>query len=89
MPESEHDNSYKITRLEFRQDEHIRNFEKHCAEESDNFDALFDQVRKLETALNSIDKTLSNQKTVIGTIVLFTSAIFSVVVAVTQYFGKS
>jgi hypothetical protein len=79
----------KIARLEVRQDEHMRNFERHCAEESDSFDALFNQVRKLEASLNSIDRALSNQKTFIGAMVLFLSSIFAVVGLAVQYFGKS
>jgi hypothetical protein len=79
----------KIARLKVKQEEHMRNFEKHCSEESENFDALFTQVRKLEASHNSIDKTLSNQKTFIGAMVLFIGSLFSVVVVVVQYFGKS
>jgi hypothetical protein len=78
----------KIARLEVRQDEHIRNFDRHCVEESDNFDALFTQVRKLEAALISIDKTLSNQKTFIGSMMLFISSTFAIVVAGLNYFIK-
>jgi hypothetical protein len=79
----------KIARLEVRQDEHMRNFASHCADEDKNFDALFDQVRELNKALASIDKTLSNQKTVIGTTILLVGAIFSLIGLAVQYFGKA
>jgi hypothetical protein len=79
----------KIARLEIKQEEHMKQFEKHCAEESSNFDALFAQTRKLEASLVSIDKTLSNQRSFIGAIVLYTVSLFSVIVAAVQYFGKT
>jgi hypothetical protein len=78
----------KIARLEVRQDEHIRNFDRHCVEESDNFDALFNQVRKLENTLSSVEKALSNQKGFIGGVVFCTGGLFAVVVAGLNYFIK-
>jgi hypothetical protein len=81
--------SIKIVRLEVKQEEHMRQFEKHCAEESSNFNALFAQTRKLEASLVSIDQTLSNQRSFIGAIVLYTGGLFAVVVAAVQYFVRS
>ena len=78
----------KIARLEVKQEEHIKQFERHCVEESGNFDALFSQTRKLETSLEKVNSVLSSQRGFIGGVVFCVGGLFAVIVAVLNHFIK-
>jgi hypothetical protein len=78
----------KIARLEVKQEEHMRQFERHCAEESDNFDALFNQTRKLESSLEKVNSVLSSQRGFIGGVVFCVGGLFAIIVASLNYFIK-
>jgi hypothetical protein len=69
-------------------EENMRNFNKHCAEEEVNFNALFDRFRVMETTLASLEQTLSSQKGFIGGVVFCTGGLFAIAVAGLNYFIK-
>jgi hypothetical protein len=86
MPEID---TVKIACLEVRQEEHMRNFSRHCAEEEVNFNALFAQIRSLEGTLASMEQKLSSQKGFIAGVVFCTTGLFAIVVAGLNYFIKA